>query len=69
MSQWLLTDFSIDQTTVMLTPARGFYQNPDKGWSEVRIAYVLNCESIGRAMTILKAGLVYYRNNIESTTL
>lgn len=67
--QWLLTDFSVDQTTVMLTPARGFYQNPDKGWSEVRIAYVLNCESISRAMMILKAGLVYYRNNIESTTL
>ncbi|NIZ18766.1 pyridoxal phosphate-dependent aminotransferase [Entomospira culicis] len=59
-SKWLLTEFAVDQTTVMLTPGAGFYTTPDKGKNEVRIAYVLNIESIKKAVAIIEAGLKAY---------
>ena len=39
--QWMLTDFRLDNETVMVAPAQGFYRTPGKGLNEVRIAYVL----------------------------
>jgi aspartate aminotransferase len=57
---WILTDFSYDNSTVMLAPANGFYASPDKGIDEVRIAYVLNCERLSHAMEVLKEALNVY---------
>jgi aspartate aminotransferase len=57
---WLLTDFSIDNETVMLAPAEGFYSTPGLGRDEVRIAFVLNEEKTKKAMTIFQAGLKEY---------
>lgn len=58
---WMLTDFQLDGETVMLAPAADFYKTPGKGKDEVRIAYVLSCEELKRAMQILRKGLEQYR--------
>lgn len=59
--RWMLTDFRVDQETVMVAPGNGFYATPGAGASEVRIAYVLEVEKLRRAMRILGAGLRAYR--------
>jgi len=59
-AQWLLTDFHVNNETVMVAPANGFYSTPGLGVDEVRIAYVLNVESIKKAMNILAEGLKAY---------
>ncbi len=58
--KWMLTDFHLDKETVMVAPAAGFYCTPGKGKDEVRIAYVLNEEDMGRAIEVFKAGLEKY---------
>ena len=57
---WLLSDFDHNGETVMLAPANGFYATPGKGVDEVRIAFVLNLESMKRAMEILRVALEKY---------
>jgi aspartate aminotransferase len=59
-ARWLLTDFQIDNETVMIAPARDFYSTPGKGTSEVRIAYVLKEKDLRRALYLFKAGLERY---------
>jgi len=59
---WMLTEFDLDGETVMFAPAEGFYSTPGLGRNEIRIAYVLNEESLSKAMEILKAGLKVYMN-------
>ena len=59
---WLLTDFDVDNETVMLAPAAGFYSTPGLGINEARIAFVLNREKTLKAMNILKKGLEVYRS-------
>jgi aspartate aminotransferase len=61
-AQWLLTDFHVDNETVMIAPANGFYSTPGLGKDEVRIAYVLNVDDIKKAMNILGEGLKVYPN-------
>ena len=58
--KWLLESFSHDGETVMLAPATGFYATPGLGKNEVRLAYVLNLQSIARAMDCLEAALKVY---------
>ncbi len=58
--QWLLEEFSYDQQTVMLSPGTGFYATAGLGKQEVRLAYVLNLESIDKAMTALTKALEVY---------
>lgn len=58
--QWLLESFEHNGATVMMAPATGFYQTPGLGKKEVRIAYVLNEESIHKAMDCLEAALKVY---------
>jgi len=60
-AKWLLTDFSVDNKTVMVAPAQGFYATPGLGQDEIRISYCLNCEALADAMDILKAGVEEYR--------
>ncbi|WP_456407559.1 pyridoxal phosphate-dependent aminotransferase [Caldithrix abyssi] len=59
-AQWLLTDFNVDNETVMIAPANGFYSTPGLGKDEVRIAYVLNVDDIKKSMNILARGLQAY---------
>jgi aspartate aminotransferase len=58
--QWLLEDFSFEGSTVMLAPASGFYSDPKLGLHQVRIAYVLNKESLQKAMNCLSVALQQY---------
>ncbi len=58
--QWLLEDFNLNQQTVMLAPATGFYSTPGAGIDEVRIAYVLNLNDLKNAMNCLKEALKVY---------
>jgi aspartate aminotransferase len=58
--QWLLESFSYKNQTVMLAPATGFYGTPGLGKDEVRLAYVLNLESIDAAMDCLQEALKEY---------
>lgn len=59
---WMLTDFHLDQETVMVAPANGFYSTPDKGKNEVRIAYVLQEKDLRRAIEVFKIGLEKYKS-------
>ena len=58
--RWMLTDFQLDNETVMVAPAQGFYSTPGKGKNEVRIAYVLKEDDLKRAIIVFKAGLQEY---------
>ncbi len=66
--QWLLSDFSHEGATVMFAPATGFYETPGLGKDEVRIAYVLNCEELGKAMDCLEAALAAYPGTLVKTS-
>jgi len=59
--KWLLTDFSVNNETVMISPAEGFYATPGLGKDEVRISYCLNCDDLKKAMNIIKLGLEEYK--------
>lgn len=63
--QWLLESFSYEGATVMLAPATGFYGTPGLGMNEVRLAYVLNLESLNKAMDCLERALKEYPGRIE----
>ena len=59
-AQWLLEDFDFNGETLMVAPAEGFYSSKGKGFNEVRIAYVLNQESLKRAIKCLEEALKVY---------
>ncbi len=59
-AQWLLESFDHNGETVMVAPAAGFYSSPGVGLNQVRIAYVLNQQSLIKAVEILKIALQKY---------
>jgi aspartate aminotransferase len=61
-AQWLLEDFNLNNETVMVAPASGFYSTPGEGKNQVRIAYVLNKVDLIRSVEILAAALKQYPN-------
>lgn len=63
-AQWLLTDFDVNNESVMIAPADGFYSTEGLGKNEARIAYVLNVEDIKKAMNILAEGLKVYPGRV-----
>lgn len=58
--EWCLKDFSYEGATVFMAPASGFYTTPGTGKNEVRIAYVLNREELGKALIVLAEALKAY---------
>jgi len=58
--QWLLEDFTFEGQTVMMAPANGFYSTKGAGMNEARIAYVLNKESLAKAVVVLREALKVY---------
>ena len=58
--QWLLEKFDDNGETVMFAPASPMYATPGKGLREVRMAYILECQKIERAMDILKKAIEVY---------
>tara|TARA_Y100000385_G_C12758375_1_gene494009 strand:- start:186 stop:668 length:483 start_codon:yes stop_codon:yes gene_type:complete len=59
-AQWLLEDFDLKGSTVMIAPAAGFYSTKNTGNTQVRIAYVLNQKALKAAIKILDEGLKVY---------
>ncbi len=57
---FLLQEFSDRGETVMFAPGASFYATPGKGRNEIRIAYVLNCADLERAIELLGKGIEAY---------
>ena len=58
--QWLLEEFEDNGETVMFAPGAPMYATPGKGLNEVRMAYVLECDKLERAMDLLALGIKKY---------
>ena len=58
--QWLLEEFNDNGETIMFAPGAPMYATAGKGLNEVRMAYVLECDKIERAMDILKKAIEVY---------
>ncbi len=58
---FLLRDFALDNETVMISPAEGFYISEGLGKQEVRIAYVLRVEDLRRSARIIAEALKAYK--------
>lgn len=58
--QWLLEEFEYEGQTVMMAPANGFYATEGAGKQEARIAYVLNQDSLRKAVKCLEEALKVY---------
>ena len=57
---WMLQDFDVNGETVMIAPGNGFYATPGKGVDEARLAYVLNCKDLEKAMALLAEAVKQY---------
>ena len=62
-AQWLLEDFNLNNQTVMVAPAAGFYSTQGFGTKQIRIAYVLKKEDLIMAVKILKEAITTYNKN------
>lgn len=63
-AKWLLEEFSFEGETIMVAPAAGFYSTINSGFNQVRIAYVLNKDSLKKAVQILKEALKVYPGRV-----
>ncbi len=61
-AQWLLEHFHVNNETVMVAPAAGFYSSKNEGLNQIRIAYVLEKNSLIKAVNIIKEALKVYKN-------
>ncbi|MFD2725499.1 pyridoxal phosphate-dependent aminotransferase [Hyunsoonleella rubra] len=62
-AQWLLESFHVDNETVMVAPAGGFYSTPGIGLNQIRIAYVLHSERLKKAVQIIREALKVYKED------
>ena len=63
-AQWLLEKFRVNNETIMIAPAAGFYATEGLGKNQVRIAYVLKKTELISSVNILKEGLKVYNSSI-----
>ena len=63
-AQWILEEFDLNGETVMLAPASGFYSTKGAGKNQVRIAYVLNKDSLKKAINCLDQALKLYPGRV-----
>ena len=56
----ILESYDYEGETIMVAPAAGFYSSPNTGLNQIRIAYVLNEESLIKAVKILSEALKVY---------
>jgi aspartate aminotransferase len=62
--QWILEHFVYNNATIMMAPATGFYSTPGAGFNQVRLAYVLNTDELGKAMICLEKALEAYPGRV-----
>lgn len=65
--EWCLKEFSYEGSTVFMAPASGFYTTPGAGLNEVRLAYVLNREELGKALQVLEKALEAYNTRFSES--
>lgn len=58
--RFLVEEFSCEGETVLVTPASGFYLDPNRGLDQIRIACVLGLDSLRAALRCLAEGLRAY---------
>ena len=61
-AKWMLEKFNVNNETIMVAPAEGFYSTKGLGKNQIRIAYVLKEEDLKKSVTILKKALDKYIN-------
>ncbi|GAA0873166.1 pyridoxal phosphate-dependent aminotransferase [Gangjinia marincola] len=59
-AKWLLESYDYKNETIMVAPAQGFYSTPNTGLNQIRIAYVLNEDSLRKSVEILRHALEEY---------
>ena len=59
-AQWMLEKFNVENETIMVAPAEGFYSTEGLGKNQIRIAYVLNEKDLKTSTQILKKALEKY---------
>ena len=59
-AKWMLDKFHINNETVMVAPAEGFYSTNGLGLNQIRIAYVLKEEDLIKPVNIIKLALEKY---------
>lgn len=64
--QWMLESFHLNNETVMMAPATGFYSRPEPGLQQVRLAYVLNQDALKAAIRCLEEALKVYPGRTEA---
>lgn len=60
-ARWLINDFTYDNETVLVCPAKGFYSTEGLGLDEIRLSYVLNTDDLKKACNILKKAIREYK--------
>jgi aspartate aminotransferase len=61
-ARWMLEKFNLDNETIMVAPAEGFYSTEGLGKNQIRIAYVLNEKDLKTSTQILKKALEKYNS-------
>jgi aspartate aminotransferase len=61
-ARWMLEKFNLDNETIMVAPAEGFYSTEGLGKNQIRIAYVLNEKDLKTSVHILKQALGKYNS-------
>lgn len=64
--RWCLEEFEYEGQTIFMAPGSGFYSNPELGKNQVRMAYVLKREELGKAMEVLRHALEAYPGRTPS---
>jgi aspartate aminotransferase len=64
-ARWMLAEFSHEGATLMVAPAEGFYASPNEGKQYVRMAYVLEVETLKKCLIILEKALQAYPGKIK----
>lgn len=57
---WTLENCNIDNETILMAPAEGFYATPGLGVNEVRFSYCIQADELERSMKILEKALAEY---------
>jgi aspartate aminotransferase len=58
---FMLEKFNLGGETVAVTPAHAFYQNPELGKNEIRVALVVSPEKMKRSIKIISEALKAYK--------
>lgn len=64
-AQWMLSHFDVEGETLMVAPASGFYSDPEFGRRQVRLAYVLEKDSLHKSLRILSEALKAYPGKLQ----